>query len=258
MHHTHRPHPLSARLRVTLAAFLSSLLACSSGLLAQQAPQGDVLLDSALLSAYRWRNLGPDRGGRSIAATGVRGRPDVAYFGAVGGGLWKTTDGGDTWMPVTDGQITSASVGAVAVSETNPDLVFIGTGESAIRGNILPGDGIYRSRDGGKTWTHVGFRDVDAISKIRIHPTNPDVVFAAVFGEYGAPSKERGLYKSTDGGDTWRRVLVSRRQDGRRRRRHRPGASERDVRGAMGGLPEGVHDVERGARERALQEHRRR
>jgi photosystem II stability/assembly factor-like uncharacterized protein len=166
-----------------------------------------VTLDSAFLKNFRWRNIGPDRGGRSIAASGVKGRKNEAYFGATGGGLWKTTDGGETWTPVTDGQITSASVGAVAVSESNPDVVYIGTGESAIRGNIMPGDGIYKSIDAGKTWKHVGFRTVDAISKIRVHPTNPDIVFAAVFGKYSVPSEERGVYKSVDGGATWKRVL---------------------------------------------------
>ena len=163
--------------------------------------------DSTLLAAYRWRNVGPDRGGRSIAASGVRGRPKEAYFGATGGGLWKTTDGGEQWMPVTDGQVTSASVGAIAVSESHPDVVYIGMGESCIRGNIMPGDGVYRSTDAGKTWTHVGFRNVDAISKIRIHPTNPNIVFVAVFGDYGVPGEERGVFKSTDGGRTWRKVL---------------------------------------------------
>ncbi len=164
-------------------------------------------LDSTLLSSYRWRNVGPDKGGRSIAVSGVKGRPKEAYFGATGGGLWKTTDGGENWGPVTDGQITSASVGAVAVSESNPDIVFIGMGETCIRGNIMPGDGIYKSTDAGKTWTHVGFRNADAISKIRIHPTNPDIVYAAVFGKYSVPSAERGVFKSTDGGKTWRRTL---------------------------------------------------
>ena len=163
--------------------------------------------DSTLLAAYRWRNVGPDRGGRSIAASGVRGRPKEAYFGATGGGLWKTTDGGEQWVPVTDGQITSASVGAIAVSESHPDVVYIGMGESCIRGNIMPGDGVYRSTDAGKTWTHVGFRHVDAISKIRIHPTNPNIVFVAVFGDYGVPGEERGVFKTTDGGRTWRKVL---------------------------------------------------
>ena len=166
-----------------------------------------VQLDPDFLAGYQWRNLGPDRGGRSIAVSGVRGRPDEAYFGATGGGLWKTTDGGDNWFPVTDFQIGSASVGAVAVAETNPEFVFIGTGETCIRGNILPGDGVYRSRDGGTTWEHVGFRESHGISKIRIHPTNPEIVYVASFGKYGVPSEERGIFRSTDGGDTWERIL---------------------------------------------------
>ena len=185
-----------------LIALVSCALWASTGLHAQSSAP-----DSALLGQYRWRNIGPDRGGRSIASTGVKGRPQEAYFGATGGGLWKTTTGGAHWFPVTDGKIRSASVGAVVTSETNPDLVFIGMGESAIRGNIMPGDGVYRSRDAGTTWEHVGFRAVDAISKIRIHPTNPDIVFVAAFGKYSAPSTERGVYKSMDGGTTWRRVL---------------------------------------------------
>lgn len=188
--------------RRALITAASCALWVSTGLGAQPSAP-----DSALLNQYRWRNIGPDRGGRSIASTGVKGRPQEAYFGATGGGLWKTTTGGKHWFPVTDGKIRSASVGAVAVSETTPDLVFIGMGESAIRGNIMPGDGVYRSRDAGATWEHVGFRTVDAISKIRIHPTNPDVVFVAAFGKYSAPSSERGVFKSTDGGATWRRVL---------------------------------------------------
>ena len=166
-----------------------------------------VVLDSAFRSGFKWRNIGPDRGGRSIAVSGVVGRPNEAYFGATGGGLWKTTDGGDNWAPVTDGQIKSASVGAIAVSESNPDVVFIGMGETCIRGNIMPGDGVYKSIDAGKTWSHVGFSQSDGISKIRIHPTNPNIVFVASFGKYSVPSEERGVYKSTDGGKSWRRVL---------------------------------------------------
>jgi photosystem II stability/assembly factor-like uncharacterized protein len=176
--------------------------------LVAQSPAADgSVVDQALLKGFEWRSIGPLRGGRSIAVSGVKGRPREAYFGAVGGGLWKTTDSGAKWAPVTDGQIHSASVGAVAVSESNPDVVFIGMGESCIRGNIMPGDGVYKSTDAGKTWTHVGFSDSDAISKIRIHPTNPDIVFVADFGRYGKESDERGVFKTTDGGKTWKKVL---------------------------------------------------
>jgi len=176
------------------------------------AAQGGI--DKAILDSLRWRSIGPLRGGRSIAVSGVKGRPKEAYFGAVGGGLWKTIDGGLSWNAVTDNQITTSSVGAVAVSESNPDLVFIGTGESCIRGNIMPGDGVYKSTDAGKTWTRVGFKDSDAISKIRIHPTNPSIVFVADFGKYGAPSEERGVFKSTDGGSTWKKVLFKDNKSG--------------------------------------------
>jgi photosystem II stability/assembly factor-like uncharacterized protein len=164
-------------------------------------------LDTVITNALTWRSIGPDRGGRSIAISGVRGRPDEAYFGATGGGLWKTTDRGETWKPVTDGQVTSASVGAVAVSETNPDIVFIGMGESCIRGDIMAGDGVYKSTDAGKTWKHVWTDRQTSISKIRIDPVNPDIVYMAVLGRYGSPSSERGIYKSTDGGEHWRKVL---------------------------------------------------
>ena len=170
-----------------------------------QSHAGDI--DTAIVNAYRWRSIGPLRGGRSIAVSGVKGRRLEAYFGAVGGGLWKTVDGGLSWNPVTDGQIKSSSVGAVAVSESNPDIIYIGTGESCIRGNIMPGDGVYKSADAGKTWTHIGFADSDAISKIRVHPTDPNIVFVADFGKYGTASSERGVYKSTDGGKTWQRKL---------------------------------------------------
>jgi photosystem II stability/assembly factor-like uncharacterized protein len=188
----------------TLALTAVLHLRASAGTAPQQ-PRPAV--DTAILNRYQWRSVGPDRGGRSIAVSGVRGRPMEAYFGAVGGGLWKTTDGGENWAPITDGKITSASVGAVAVSETNPDHVWIGMGETCIRGNIMPGDGVYRSTDAGATWTHVGFRNSDAIAKIRVHPRNPDIAFVASFGKYGADSEERGVFKTTDGGRTWRKVL---------------------------------------------------
>lgn len=164
-----------------------------------QTSQAKSSIDADILNGLSWRSIGPLRGGRSLAISGVKGRPREGYFGTTGGGLWKTTDGGQAWFPVTDGQIHSSSVGALAVSESNPDIVFIGMGESCIRGNIQPGDGVYKSTDAGKTWTHAGFAASQAISKIRIHPTNPQIVYVASFGRYGAPSDERGIFKSKIG-----------------------------------------------------------
>src|SRR6185295_14410964 len=157
--------------------------------------------------ALRWRGLGPQRGGRSIAVAGSVSRPYEYYMGATGGGLWKTTDGGATWKPVTDGQINYSSVGAVAVSASNPDIVYIGTGESDIRGNIIQGGGAYKSTDAGKTWTHIGLADTQVIAKIRVDPANPDLVYVAAFGHHAAPNPDRGVYRSKDGGKTWDKVL---------------------------------------------------
>jgi photosystem II stability/assembly factor-like uncharacterized protein len=163
--------------------------------------------DTGFFAGLRWRNIGPNRGGRSIASVGSPSRPLEYYFGAVGGGLWKTTDAGTTWRPVTDGQIRSSSVGAVDVAESNPDIVFIGMGEACLRGNIMQGDGIYKSADAGATWRHMGLADTQIIARVRIHPRNPDVVFVAALGHPAAPNDERGVFKSTDGGKTWRKVL---------------------------------------------------
>ncbi len=192
---------------LVLLAIFGGLSLRSQAVRGSQTTAATSSIDPAILKTYQWRSIGPQRGGRSIAVAGAKGRPKEAYFGAVGGGLWKTTDAGAKWSPVTDGQLKSSSVGAVAVSESNPDLVFIGMGEACIRGNIMPGDGVYKSTDAGKTWTHTGFAESQAISKIRIHPTNPDIVFVASFGKYSVPSEERGVFKSTDGGKTWRRTL---------------------------------------------------
>ena len=194
-------------LAVGLLATLGVSFAARDGAARVQVPVRAAPIDSTILKGFKWRNIGPQRGGRSIAVSGVKGRPREAYFGATGGGLWKTTDGGQSWAPVTDGQLTSASVGAVAVSESNPDVVYIGMGESPIRGNIMAGDGVYKSIDAGKTWKHIGFTEAQNISRIRIDPTNPDIVYVAAFGRYSVPNEERGVFKSTDGGTTWKKVL---------------------------------------------------
>src|SRR5487761_2532149 len=163
--------------------------------------------DASVFKALEWRSIGPQRGGRSITSAGSSSRPNEYYFGAVGGGLWKTTDGGTTWRPVTDGQIASSSVGAVAVAESNPDVVYIGMGETELRGNIMQGDGVYKSTDAGKTWKHAGLADTQAISHIRVDPSNPDVVYVSALGHPYGPNAERGVFRTRDGGKTWQKIL---------------------------------------------------
>ncbi len=163
--------------------------------------------DPALFDNLRWENVGPARGGRSTGAAGSDARPLEYYFGATGGGLWKSSDGGTTWAPVTDDQIGSASVGAVQVCEADPDVVYIGTGETQLRGNIQQGDGVYRSTDAGETWTHIGLTETQNVARIRIHPDDCDVAWVAAFGKHSAANPERGVYKTVDGGETWDRVL---------------------------------------------------
>jgi photosystem II stability/assembly factor-like uncharacterized protein len=184
---------------------LISAITPSSALLAQRPGSGAV--DNGPFGSLRWRSVGPARGGRSIAAAGSVARPYEYYMGATGGGIWKTTDGGNSWRPVSDGQIASSSIGAVAIAASNPDIVYAGGGESDIRGDIIQGDGVYKTLDGGKTWTHVGLRETQNISRIRIDPTNPDVVFVAAFGHHAAPNPERGVFRTKDGGKTWEKVL---------------------------------------------------
>ncbi len=176
---------------------------------AQAAPttQPATTIDPALFAGLRWRSLGPARGGRSQAVAGSSSRPLEYYFGATGGGLWKTTDGGQTWQPMSDRFFKSSSVGAVALAESNPDIVYVGMGETELRGNVLQGDGVYKSTDAGKTWTHVGLEKTLTVARIRVHPWNSDVVYVAALGDPYAPNPERGVFKTVDGGKTWRRIL---------------------------------------------------
>ncbi|MEP7002351.1 MAG: hypothetical protein ABI969_17815, partial [bacterium] len=180
----------------------SAAYAESNGMVRAAAPL-DV---SAIASGLRWRMLGPFRGGRVAAATGVRGRPNEFYFGAVNGGVWKSIDGGRIWQPIFDSQPV-ASIGAIAVSTSAPDVVYVGSGESTLRDSVGFGNGMYKSVDAGKSWKHIGLDDTQHIGKIAIDPRNPNVLFVAAIGHLYAPNAERGVFKSTDGGASWKKVL---------------------------------------------------
>lgn len=163
-------------------------------------------LPEKLFDRLEWRLIGPFRGGRVAAVSGVTGDPTTFYFGAVGGGVWKTTNTGMTWQPVFDGQRIS-SIGAIAVAPSNPNVVYVGTGEADIRSQIGFGDGVYRSDDAGKTWRNIGLRDTRQIACIRIDPSDPDLVYVAALGHVYGPHPDRGVYRSRDGGRNWQKVL---------------------------------------------------
>ena len=198
---------MTMKLRYLFLVFVLSIFSTSFAQKKSDKTNSSVPLAKEFYENLSWRNIGPVRGGRSLGSAGSPGRPNEYYFGATGGGLWKTTDGGNEWAPVTDGQITSSSVGAVAVAETNPDIVYIGMGEVQLRGSITQGDGVYKTKDGGKTWRHLGLEETQAVSRIRIHPTNPDIVYVAALGHPYGDNEQRGVFKSTDGGTTWKKTL---------------------------------------------------
>ncbi|MCK6695208.1 MAG: glycosyl hydrolase, partial [Thermoanaerobaculia bacterium] len=165
-------------------------------------------IPDTVFKQVKFRNIGPFRGGRSVCTSGVINDPLTYYMGTTGGGLWKTDDAGIKWTNISDGYFKTGSVGAVAVSESDPNIVYVGMGEHAPRGVMTSyGDGVYKSYDGGKTWTHIGLEKTQQISRIAIHPKNPDIVYVAAQGAINGPTQERGIYKSTDGGTTWKRVL---------------------------------------------------
>jgi photosystem II stability/assembly factor-like uncharacterized protein len=165
-------------------------------------------IDPKTYGGMKWRLIGPFRGGRVITVAGVPSQPYTYYFGAVAGGVWKTTDGGISWDPLFDKQGTSiSSIGAIAVADSDPNVIYAGTGEACIRGNISFGDGVYKSTDAGKTWVNVGLKDTRHIGGVIIHPTNPDVVFVAALGHAYGPNTERGIFRTRDGGKTWEKVL---------------------------------------------------
>lgn len=187
---------------------LTPIIALAFVLGASSAPQDDAREPvPAALKSLEWRSIGPYRGGRVTAVAGVAFQPNVYYFGATGGGVWKTTDGGINWQPISDGYFGTGSVGAIGICEGDPNAVYVGMGESPIRGNVSHGDGVYKSTDAGKTWKHSGLADTRHIGRVRVHPRNPDLVYVAALGHTFGPNDQRGVFRSKDGGKTWERIL---------------------------------------------------
>src|SRR5215831_16664476 len=164
------------------------------------------VVDEKLFRGLQWRLVGPFRGGRALAVEGVRGEPDTYYFGAVAGGVWKTNDSGANWTPLFDKEAIS-SIGVIAVAPSDHNVIYVGTGEAAIRGNISYGTGVYKSMDAGKTWKNVGLKDSRQIGALIVHPNDPDTVLVAGLGHAFGPNPERGIFRTSDGGKTWTKVL---------------------------------------------------
>src|ERR1700683_1928674 len=180
-------------MRHSMKFFRGLLFAVVPLLLAAQ--QGDPLLRD-----LRFRLIGPFRGGRSVAVAGVPSDPKTYYFGATGGGVWKTSDAGLSWSPISDGFFKTGSVGAIGVSASDPHVIYVGMGEACVRGNASNGDGVYKSIDGGRTWKNVGLEPTYHIGAVVVHPKNPDIVYVAALGHLWGPNAERGVYRWTDGG----------------------------------------------------------
>lgn len=180
---------------------LSIFLVCTISILTAQETNQE------FLSELEYRNVGPNRGGRATAVCGVMGDDQTYYMGATGGGVWKTTDAGISWNNVSDGYLNSPSIGDIQVAPSDSKVIYVGTGSDGLRSNVIAGDGIYKSTDAGEMWTHIGLKNVGQIGAVEVHPTNPDIVFVAAIGQAFNPNKERGVYRTQDGGRSWDQVL---------------------------------------------------
>src|SRR5271167_4608961 len=189
----------SRPLRFVGTLFLTFILLSSARLLAQR-------VDPNLYSGMKWRMVGPYRGGKVNAVAGIAGDPAIYYFGANGGGVWKTTDGGTVWKPIFDSQPV-ASIGALALAPSNANIIYVGSGENNVYSDITYGNGVYKSTDAGVTWQHLGLADTRHIARILVDPRNPDIVLLAAMGHSFGPNAERGVFRSTDGGRSWKKVL---------------------------------------------------
>ena len=198
--------------RTLLVLMLTVLIPLSDGFDSRASAQTqnsdtNIVYDLALYSDLRYRNIGPSRGGRATAVAGVASQPSTFYMGATGGGVWKTTDYGQSWNNVSDGYFETGSIGAIQVYDADPDIIYVGTGSDGIRSNVITGRGVYKSTDAGRTWDFIGLRNAGQIGAVEIHPDNPDLVYVAVIGQAFGPSRERGVYRTKDGGRNWEQVL---------------------------------------------------
>ncbi len=221
------PHPRAA---VRLLAALCALAAIAGAFvtLTAQTPA----IDPSLYSGLKWRMIGPFRGGRVNGVSGAPGQAATFYFGSVGGGVWKTTNAGRTWAPIFDSQPVG-SIGAIGVAPSNPNVIYVGTGEADMRSQISYGNGVYKSTDAGTTWKHLGLDDTRQIGRVVVDPRNPDIVFVAALGHAYGPNTERGVYRSKDGGGTWQKVLYQNDSVGAVDSRHRPEGLEGRLRVAL-------------------------
>ncbi len=202
-------HRRPLRTRILLALIALAGISAGPSITARLDAQSDsnILVDPKLYADLTWRSVGPHRGGRSTAIAGVRTEPCTFYMGATGGGVWKTTNCGALWTPITDGQISTGSIGSIDVSDSTPSTVYVGTGSAAIRSNVSIGRGVYKSTDAGRTWQFMGLKETGQIGSIRVHPTNPDIAWLAALGSPYGPTADRGIYKTTDGGKSWKKTL---------------------------------------------------
>lgn len=197
------------KLKTLIPLFLLSIVVCSP-VFAQRkksrSASNTLTYEQSLYDGVKWRSIGPYRGGRAGTVAGVIGEPNVYYMGTAGGGVWKTIDAGTSWFCISDGYF-GGSIGAVAVSESDPNVLYVGEGEQTLRGNVSSGKGVWKSTDAGETWEFLGLEDSEHISRIRIHPTNPDIIYVAAIGNLWKPNEMRGVFRSTDGGKSWKKIL---------------------------------------------------
>jgi photosystem II stability/assembly factor-like uncharacterized protein len=198
---------MQTRIRLCWLVLCFAAAASPAALVFSNAQSAQPAIEPAFLGGLRYRSIGPHRGGRVTAVAGHRAAPDMFYMGATGGGVWKTTDAGGLWVNVSDGFFETGSIGAIAVAESDPNVVYVGTGSAAIRSNVILGRGVYKSGDAGKTWAHVGLRDAGQIGAVRVHPRDANVAFVAALGNPFGPNGERGVFRTRDGGRSWRNVL---------------------------------------------------